>query len=81
MDAIKKAIRAYIIDNFMFGDDRGLDDSMSFLENGIIDSTGILEMVTFLEEKFSIKISDEDLLPENLESVEKMGMFVLRMGA
>lgn len=78
MDAIKNAIRAYIIDNFLFGDDRGLNDSTSFLENGIIDSTGIMELVTFLEKEFSVKINDEELLPENLDSIEKAGIFVYR---
>jgi len=78
MDAVKNAIRAYIIDNFLFGDGRRLADSTSFLENGIIDSTGIMELVAFLEKEFSVKINDEELLPENLDSIEKAGMFISR---
>lgn len=81
MNNIKNVIRAYIIDNFLFGDDRGLDDSASFLENGIIDSTGILELVAFLEKEFSVKISDDELLPENLDSLDKVTVFVSRKKA
>jgi acyl carrier protein len=69
MNQLREQIRSYIIDNFLFGDDSGLDDSDSFLESGIIDSTGILEVIGFLEEKFSIKVNDEELIPENLDSI------------
>lgn len=78
MNEIMSIIRTYIIDNFLFGDDHTLETSTPFLENGIIDSTGILELVSFLEEEFSIKISDEELLPENLNSLEKVSAFVSR---
>jgi acyl carrier protein len=78
VDTIKNVIRAYIVENFLFGDDSGLDDPTSFLENGIIDSTGILELVAFLETQFSIKIHDEELLPDNLDSLEKVSVFISR---
>lgn len=78
MDQIKNEIRAYIIENFLFGDDHGLDESTSFLANGIIDSTGILELVAFLEEKYAIRIDDEELLPEHLDSIDKAAVFVSR---
>ena len=57
-----KAVRNFVIDNFLFGEDNGLEENTSFLENGIIDSTGILELVTFLEETFSIVVEDEELV-------------------
>lgn len=76
MNEIQSVVRAYIVDNFLFGDDRGLKDGASFLDNGIIDSTGILELVAFLEEEFMIKVNDEELLPENLDSLDKVSAFV-----
>jgi len=76
VDTILNVIRAYIVENFLFGDDSELGDSTSFLGNGIIDSTGILELVAFLETEFSIKIQDEELLPDNLDSLEKVSIFI-----
>ncbi|MEI8354773.1 MAG: acyl carrier protein [Deltaproteobacteria bacterium] len=69
MNEMREQIRSYIVDNFLFGDDNGLDDSASFLESGMIDSTGILEVIGFLEENFSIKVKDDELIPENLDSI------------
>jgi acyl carrier protein len=69
MNQLREQIRNYIVENFLFGDDTDLDDSSSFLESGIIDSTGILEVIGFLEEKFSIKVNDDELIPENLDSI------------
>ena len=66
---IREQLRNYIIENFLFGDDKGFDDSVSFLESGILDSTGILEVIGFLEEEFGIKVRDEELVPENLDSI------------
>lgn len=72
----KKSIREFIIENFLFGNADDLSDKTSFLEEGIIDSTGVLELVTYLEEEFSIKIDDEELIPENLDSIEKVAAFI-----
>jgi len=69
MNEIRQQLRTYIIENFLFGDDKGFDDSVSFLESGILDSTGILEVIGFLEENFSIKVKDDELIPENLDSI------------
>ena len=66
---IRNKIRAFIVENFLFGKDEGLDDESSFLDEGIIDSTGILELVSFMEEEFHIKVEDEELIPENLDSI------------
>lgn len=76
MNDIKKQVREFIIENFLFGDDDGLHDSTSFLDEGIIDSTGILELVTFLEETFSITVEDEELVPENLDSLNNIDAFL-----
>ena len=74
----KSKIRAFIIENFLFGNDDGLKDETSFLEEGIIDSTGVLELVTFLEEDFDITIDDEELIPENLDSINNVAMYLER---
>ena len=65
----KDEIRAFVVENFLFGNDENLMDNTSFLDEGIIDSTGILELVSFLEEEFSITVDDEELIPENLDSI------------
>ena len=71
-------IRAFIIENFLFGNDDGLKDDTSFLDEGIIDSTGVLEMVNFLEEEFSITVDDEELIPENLDSINNVTAYLER---
>jgi acyl carrier protein len=76
MNEIREQIRSYIVDNFLFGDDNGLEDSTSFLESGMIDSTGILEVIGFLEEQFAIKVKDDELLPENLDSISNIVGFL-----
>jgi acyl carrier protein len=76
MDLMQNKVRNFIVENFLFGDDQGLDDDTSFLENGIIDSTGILELVLFLDEEFSIEIADEELIPENLDSINRIVSFL-----
>jgi acyl carrier protein len=78
MNEMREQIRNYIVDNFLFGDDSGLDDSVSFLESGMIDSTGILEVIGFLEENFSIKVKDDELIPENLDSIGNLMGYVGR---
>jgi len=76
-------IRKFIVESFLFGDGGGLSsDDDSFLELGIIDSTGILELMGFLEFKYAIKLRDEDVTPENFDSINKLAAFVERkMGA
>ncbi|CAD7783920.1 MAG: hypothetical protein KCCBMMGE_02329 [Candidatus Methanoperedenaceae archaeon GB37] len=67
---IEQKIRDFIRDNFLMGEDDGnLSSNDSLLEKGIIDSVGILELVSFLEETFDIKVHDEELVPENLDSI------------
>jgi acyl carrier protein len=68
----REQIRAFIIENFLFGKDDGFKDDTSFLDDGIIDSTGVLELVNFLEEEFSISVQDEELVPENLDSINNV---------
>ena len=65
---VKLLLKDFFKNNFMVELDGSFGDEDSFLENGIIDSTGVLELVQFLEENFNIKVADEELLPENLDS-------------
>jgi acyl carrier protein len=75
----KKEIRSFIIDNFLYGkDDNSLDDDTSFLEKGIIDSTGVLELVSFVEEKYGCSVSDDELIPDNFDSLNKLLGFVTK---
>ncbi len=76
---IKGNIRQFIIDNFLMGESSRLSsDRVSFLDSGIVDSTGVLELVTWVEEAFGIKIEDDELLPENLDSVDQLSDFIQR---
>ena len=73
-----QTIRDFVIENFLFGDDNDLENSSSFLENGVVDSTGILELVNFLEETYEISVEDEELIPENLDSIENVVKYLER---
>ncbi|OEU57876.1 MAG: acyl carrier protein [Desulfobacterales bacterium C00003104] len=76
----REQIRAFIIENFLFGKDDGFKDDTSFLDDGIIDSTGVLELVNFLEEEFSISVQDEELVPENLDSINNVVAYLEKKG-
>ena len=66
-----------MIDNFLFGDsDVDLGDDQSLVEEGIVDSTGVLELVNFLETTFGIEVADDDLVPENLDTLDNLVAFV-----
>jgi len=79
---VKEQVRQYIIENFLFGDDSPLEnDSMSLLDGGIIDSVGVMELVAFLEQDFDISVADDDLIPENLDSVDNLVGFISRSKA
>jgi len=76
MENTSKKVRQFIVENFLFGNDENLNNDTSFLEEGIIDSTGVLELVTFLEEAFDIQVDDEELIPENLDSITNVTNFI-----
>jgi acyl carrier protein len=73
-----ETIRHFVVDNFMFGDGERLKNDTSFLEAGIIDSTGILELIMFIEETFKIKVEDIELVPANLGNLTNVVEFVSR---
>jgi acyl carrier protein len=75
----KEQIRQYLAQNFLFSNN-GLDlkDDASFLEEGIVDSTGVLEMVMFVEETFNIEVNDDEIVPDNFDSVNALATFIAR---
>jgi acyl carrier protein len=75
---VKQQIRAFIAENYLFGPADAVTDSTSFLEAGILDSTGILQLVAFLGETFHVSVADEDMTPDNLDSIDKVYDYVLR---
>ena len=76
---IKQQIRDYIAENFMFSSNGfNMDDNESFLEAGVVDSLGVLEMVTFVEETFGLKVPDEEIVPDNFDSVDNLAAYIER---
>lgn len=78
MSDMKEKIRSFIVENFLFGDAGALKEDTSFLNDGIIDSTGILELVDYIEENFGIKVEDDELVPENLDSIKNLEAYITR---
>jgi acyl carrier protein len=77
MDVLE-TVKAYVVENFLYGDDSRVDADTPFLEGGIIDSTGVLELVGFLEERFGIRVEDDELVPDNLNSLHKITLYISR---
>lgn len=77
--SVENQIKAYILENFLFSDNGyQLAEDDSFLEEGIVDSTGVLELVMFVEEAFGITVEDEEIVPENFDSVAQLVRYVRR---
>ena len=82
MEDVKAALRQFIEKNFVLGaGGLKLEDGHSFLDHHVLDSTGFLELVAFLEEAFGIKVGDAEMIPENLDSIENVAAFVTRKRA
>lgn len=76
--AITDRVRNFIVENFLFGDTNfDLSNQISLIENGIIDSTGVLELVGFIEEEFGVVFADADIVPANLDTIERIAAFVV----
>lgn len=73
---MREELRRFVIDNFLFGRENGFSDDDSFLGKGIIDSTGVLELIAFLDANYHVKVQDDELLPENLDSINRLIQFL-----
>ncbi len=71
-------VREFVVENFLFGDGGSLKEDTSFLEEGIVDSTGILELVFFLEETYDTKVADDEVIPENMDNLQNIARFIDR---
>ena len=78
MNTQRQDIRSYVVEAFLFGQDDGLADDSSFLEQGILDSTGVLELVAHIESTYGIRVNDDELLPDNLDSINAISDFIDR---
>jgi acyl carrier protein len=75
--SLQSEIKQFILQNFLFtSDESALGDSDSLMQKGVVDSTGILELIMHLEEKYAIKVQDDEMLPSNLDSVDAIAAFV-----
>ncbi|MGC9057397.1 MAG: acyl carrier protein [Candidatus Saccharicenans sp.] len=75
---IKDEVRKFIVEKFLFNCTDQLDDNMSLIETNTVDSVGILEIVSFIESRFNLKVEDEELTAENLDSINKIARFIER---
>ena len=75
---LQQQIRDFVTSNFYVADPKALEDRTSLLDQGIIDSTGVLEVIMFIESTFGLTVEDSEMLPENLDSIERIAAFVAR---
>lgn len=77
MQEMRNALRTFILENYLFTDDESaLKDDDSFLDNGILDSMGVLELMSFLEDDLSIPVEGDEVIPDNLDSINKVLAFI-----
>ncbi|MGB7285157.1 MAG: acyl carrier protein [Candidatus Acidiferrum sp.] len=81
MQSLEAQLKQFVVDNFLFGKQNGFSSEDSFLEKGIIDSTGMVELIFHLESTYEIKVEDSELVPENLDSIQRLVAFVERKKA
>ena len=75
---VEQRVRKFIVENFYVTDPSSIDDDTLLVTNGIVDSTGMLEVIAFLEEQFGVRVRDQEMTPENLESISRIAGFVAR---
>ncbi len=81
-DDVLDQVRQFVVMNFLFGDESRMPDSTSsLLESGIVDSTGVLEIVDFLEADMGVAVADHETIPDNLDSIDNLSRFVRRKRA
>jgi acyl carrier protein len=74
--SVRDKVQRFVLENFYVVDSSRITDEISLLDNGIIDSTGVLEVISFLEGEFGIMVEDEEIVPENLDSIARIAGFV-----
>lgn len=75
---VQEQVRKFIVENFYVADPSALGDETSLISGGWVDSTGMLEVISYLESQFAIRIADTEMLPENLDSIARIARFVAR---
>ncbi|CAN7156994.1 MULTISPECIES: acyl carrier protein [Neorhizobium] len=75
-EAIENSVREFIAENFLFRADAQVSNTQSLLESGVIDSTGVLELIAFLEQTYGITVADDEIVPENLDSIDNMTSYL-----
>ena len=77
LESVRQQLRSFILENYLFTDDQSaLADNSSFLDGGILDSMGILELIDYLDETFAIKVEGDELIPDNLDSIDSLIAFI-----
>jgi acyl carrier protein len=79
-DVIAK-VRSFLLDNFVMGGDTVIGDDTSFMESHILDSTGFIELISYIEEEFGVQVGDEEMLPENFDSLASIQRYLARKRA
>ena len=77
-ETAKSQVRQYVMENFLMGAGAELGDDESFMKNQVIDSVGVLELIAFLESRFRIKVEDDEMVPDNLDSLNGVGRYLAR---
>ncbi|MEW6050266.1 MAG: acyl carrier protein [Candidatus Zixiibacteriota bacterium] len=76
---LRSELRQFVVDSFLIGEeDAGFGDADSFMRSGIIDSTGILELTAFLEQRYGVTVEDNEMVPTNLDSIENLVTYLTR---
>jgi len=76
---LQSEVKRFIVDNFLYGNEgEDLGPDTSLLKRGVIDSTGVLELVAFVEEQYGISVGDDELVPDNLDSISRITSFITR---
>ncbi len=79
VEQIRQVVVGFVLDNLLFGDESRLPDAdQSLMAAGVVDSTGILELIEFIETEFGIEVADTEAVPENLDGLDRIGAFVIR---
>jgi acyl carrier protein len=81
MQAIQQRVKQFVVENFYVSDPSEIDDGTSLIATGLVDSTGMLEVIAFLETEFGIRIRDQEMVPDNLETIGRIAAFVERKQA